>query len=447
MACSATPGTQGLDTCPSITYDISSNRMTAIGSQIAHYDANGNLVNTGTGVGTVAYAWDAEGRMTAAGGMTYTFHGDGRRVKKSSGTLYWYGAGGSVLAETDSSGNTTNEYIFFGGRMARRDSSGNVYYYFSDQVGSSRTITNASGSLCYDADFYPFGGERTPYVNTCAQNYKFAGMERDPETGDDHTQFRQYASNLGRWLSPDPLGGDITNSSGDEPGGPQSLNRYAYVMNNPTTLTDPSGLCTPGTQNCSSIVHLPSCTNFNCSSQYYNHSEYYGYTGGPQASCYVDGVVASSCGSAFALFSNGSADICVNEDCTVRVDNTGAVWEKAVSHYEGGPPPQWTIAYQIPIFNPGDQVFNQLYTLPPVYPTGKSKARPVGFAGCVASELISNFFGDDDQTGVTLAVHMAALISKQSAGAYLPGPGWLYTGVAVVYDVAMIGKSYVACRQ
>ncbi|HEV2499835.1 MAG TPA: RHS repeat-associated core domain-containing protein [Terriglobia bacterium] len=41
----------------------------------------------------------------------------------------------------------------------------------------------------------------------------------------------------GRWLTPDLLGGDITN--------PQSLNRYAYALNNPTTLTDPSGLCPP----------------------------------------------------------------------------------------------------------------------------------------------------------------------------------------------------------
>jgi hypothetical protein len=42
---------------------------------------------------------------------------------------------------------------------------------------------------------------------------------------------------MGRWLSPDPAGAaavDLTN--------PQSLNRYAYVMNNPTTLIDPSGL-------------------------------------------------------------------------------------------------------------------------------------------------------------------------------------------------------------
>jgi hypothetical protein len=40
---------------------------------------------------------------------------------------------------------------------------------------------------------------------------------------------------LGRWMTPDPLGGDVTN--------PQSLNRYAYALNNPTTFVDPLGLC------------------------------------------------------------------------------------------------------------------------------------------------------------------------------------------------------------
>jgi RHS repeat-associated protein len=63
-------------------------------------------------------------------------------------------------------------------------------------------------------------------------------MERDVETGNDHAWFRNYEQNLGRWMSPDPLGGDITN--------PQSLNRYAYAMNNPASLTDPLGLCVSG---------------------------------------------------------------------------------------------------------------------------------------------------------------------------------------------------------
>ena len=65
--------------------------------------------------------------------MTYTYDGDGRRVQKSNGKLYWYGATGDILDETDTSGNLTNEYVYFGGkRIARRDSSNNVYYYFVD---------------------------------------------------------------------------------------------------------------------------------------------------------------------------------------------------------------------------------------------------------------------------------------------------------------------------
>ncbi len=40
-------------------------------------------------------------------------------------------------------------------------------------------------------------------------------------------------------MSLDPVGGDILN--------PQTLNRYAYVINNPATLTDPSGAVLPFT--------------------------------------------------------------------------------------------------------------------------------------------------------------------------------------------------------
>lgn len=39
---------------------------------------------------------------------------------------------------------------------------------------------------------------------------------------------------MGRFMSPDPLGGHLEL--------PQSLNKYAYVMNNPLTLTDSTGL-------------------------------------------------------------------------------------------------------------------------------------------------------------------------------------------------------------
>jgi len=65
---------------------------------------------------------------------------------------------------------------------------------------------------------------------------RFASLHRrDSESNLDPTHFRMFSSDEGRWLSPDPLAGNILN--------PQSLNRYAYVMNNPTSFTDPLGLC------------------------------------------------------------------------------------------------------------------------------------------------------------------------------------------------------------
>jgi RHS repeat-associated protein len=68
-----------------------------------------------------------------------------------------------------------------------------------------------------------------------ATEFHFAGFEwHDWAANLEPTPFRNYASTEGRWPSPDPLGGDVTN--------PQSLNRYAYVMNNPTTFVDPLGL-------------------------------------------------------------------------------------------------------------------------------------------------------------------------------------------------------------
>ena len=92
------------------------------------YDAAGNLLNDGAST----YFYDAENRIQTGAGVTYTYDGDGKRVQKSNGKLYWYGMGSDPLDESDASGNLTDEYVFFGGkRIARRNvSSGNIFYYF-----------------------------------------------------------------------------------------------------------------------------------------------------------------------------------------------------------------------------------------------------------------------------------------------------------------------------
>jgi RHS repeat-associated protein len=193
--------------------------------------------------GTNTYTWNAESQITKATGVNYTYDGDGDRVQKSNGKIYWYGAGSEILDESDSSGNITDEYIFFGGkRIAHRVVSGNaIYYYAEDFLGSSRVMTTATGTVCYDADFYPYGGERV-VTNTCPQNYKFTGKERDAETSNDDFGARYYSSQFGRWISPDwsaiPAPVPYANLTN-----PQTLNLYAMVHNNPETLADFDGHC------------------------------------------------------------------------------------------------------------------------------------------------------------------------------------------------------------
>lgn len=130
----------------------------------------------------------------------------------------------------------------------RNVSSGTIDYYEEDLLGSSRTMVQAGAtSVCYDAAFYPFGGERD-ITNTCTQNYKFEGKIRDPETGDDDFGARYYTSRLGRWLSADwssvPVPVPYANLTN-----PQTLNLYAMVSDNPETFADLDGHCgviTPG---------------------------------------------------------------------------------------------------------------------------------------------------------------------------------------------------------
>lgn len=224
------------------TSALTNNRLTGFG-----YDAAGNMTSNTP----FTYIYDAENRLIAAGGMSYIYDGDGNRVEKctegakagtcasgATGMLYWWGTGNAPQAETDLSGNVLEDYIFLNGqRIARRDAATNVvHFYFSDHLGSHAVVENDSGTSCeQDVDYYPYGGVEHDYCTTpVAQNYKFTGKERDAESGLDNFGARYDSSSLGRFQTPDPLGGKLIN--------PQTLNKYAYVANNPINFTDPTGL-------------------------------------------------------------------------------------------------------------------------------------------------------------------------------------------------------------
>jgi len=94
---------------------------------------------------------------------------------------------------------------------------------------------NANGTvktLLQDNAYAPYG-ESYAVQGPTYPDYSFTGQHSDVSHLLDFV-FREYHLSQGRWMSPDPLGGDVTN--------PQSLNRYAYTLNNPMRFIDPLGL-------------------------------------------------------------------------------------------------------------------------------------------------------------------------------------------------------------
>jgi len=199
------------------------------------YDAAGNVINDGNG-NTPTY--NAKNMISTVAGVTYNHDSDDRRIEKSSGTFYWLGASGDILAESNLSGTINEEYIFFNGyRTARIDRpSGTVHYYFSNHLGSHTLVTSATGACEQDIEYYPYGGVVADHCPNVAQHYKFTGKERDTESGLDNFGARYDASSLGRFMTPDPkfVGKKLLSD-------PQDLTHYSYTVNNPLRYIDPDG--------------------------------------------------------------------------------------------------------------------------------------------------------------------------------------------------------------
>jgi RHS repeat-associated protein len=207
------------------------------------YDATGNMTNDGQGH---AFTYDGEGRITSlnSGSVQYTYDPEMGRVRKDisgqASTEYFY-FGSQIMAEKNISTGAWTNYIFFNGeRVARREyPAGNAFYYFSDHLKTASVITDASGTITAESDYYPWGGELQFLAND-SNHYKFTGKERDSETGLDYFGARYYGNTFGRFITPDwsakaqgvPYA-DYTD--------PQSLNLYGYVRNNPLSKVDADG--------------------------------------------------------------------------------------------------------------------------------------------------------------------------------------------------------------
>jgi len=137
-----------------------------------------------------------------------------------------------------------------------------TYYYFKDHLGSTRVVVNATGTILDATDYYPFGLAMPGRSHTTAPGTKemFTGHERDHEVGLDYMVARRYDPALGRFLGIDPMADSYS-----------SWSPYAYVLNNPIILIDPTGMCAREGAN-SGPGGPPECFGFDIATDMYQNA-------------------------------------------------------------------------------------------------------------------------------------------------------------------------------
>jgi len=231
---------QGSCFAPQYTSTGSNNRINQFS-----YDLAGDVTNDQNNL----YTYDAEGRISTVenetGGLvaTYIYDAEGRRVRKilAGGATddYVYDLADHVISDFSSSGVWNRGEVYAGGNHLATYVNGTTYFVHADWLGTERVRSEVNGAIDPGSEWtsYPFGeGSSNPNPSPL----HFTGKERDAESGNDYFGARYYASTTGRFLSPDW-------SAKQEPvpyaklDDPQSLNLYAYALNNPLRNTDPDG--------------------------------------------------------------------------------------------------------------------------------------------------------------------------------------------------------------
>lgn len=140
-------------------------------------------------------------------------------------SLYLWGGAGNPAKSQDSPQTLIAQYRDGAWSYVLHDGPGSVR-----QVASAEAVVNAAYS--FDPFGVPLGGG-----NGGGDPYGYTGEWWDSQAQLLYLRARYYSPGVGRFVSKDPWLGVAT--------GPQTLNRYAYVTNNPINFSDPSGLQGP----------------------------------------------------------------------------------------------------------------------------------------------------------------------------------------------------------
>ena len=146
------------------------------------------------------------------GGTTmadYTYLSDGTKCGVVDNINNGYDYLGSLVYLRSGSTRTFESAVFGGGRIVYSSGAYSPYYYTTDHLGSTRVITNSSGTVVERNDYYPFGGKHSnaSYPQLTVNRQKFNGKELQTtgNTGFLDYGARMYDDVIGRWGVVDPM--------------------------------------------------------------------------------------------------------------------------------------------------------------------------------------------------------------------------------------------------
>jgi len=204
------------------------------------YDANGNAQS----VSGKLFGFNTQNELIEAnsGAVRMVYDALGNRVSKTANgvtTQYLVDdlspTGVPQVIDELTNGVVTRTYTY-GLRRISEDQIVNkawaASYFGYDGGGSVRQLTNSAGAITDTYNYDAFGNLITSTGST-PNNYLYRGEQWDSDLSLYYLRARYYNPMTGRFLSRDPVPGNL--------GEPATLHRYLYARDNPANRVDPSG--------------------------------------------------------------------------------------------------------------------------------------------------------------------------------------------------------------